>query len=85
MGFMSNIGEAVDRMRRMMGKTGVDLSQLPGEDIAATMRKAGNACCCCNATKECDSFLETAPDQVKAPEFCPNSQRFAPFVVDKAE
>jgi hypothetical protein len=85
MGFMSNIGEAVDRMRRMMGKTGVDLSQLPGEDIAATMRKAGTACCCCKATAECDSFLETTPEHVNAPDFCPNSQRFAPFVSGKAE
>jgi hypothetical protein len=83
MGFMTTIGDAVDRMRRMMNKTGVDLSQMPGEDIAATIRKAGMECCCCKATKECESFLETAQDQVKGPDFCPNSQRFAPFVTDK--
>ncbi len=80
MGFLSGVGDALERMRRMMVKTDVDLSQLPGEEIAQTMREAGKACCGCGATGECDKFLDETPDHVKAPEFCPNATRFAPFV-----
>ncbi len=66
MGFLSGVGDALERMRRMMVKTDVDLSQLPGEEIAQTMREAGKACCGCGATGECDKFLDETPDHVKA-------------------
>jgi hypothetical protein len=82
MGLMTNISEAMERMRRMMATTGVDLSQLPGNEIAATMKSAGTTCCGCNAVGACEQFLEQAEPGADAPAFCPNTPRFAPFVQD---
>lgn len=77
MGLMKQVNEATDRMRRMMDKTGVDLADLSGEELARLMRLAGEKCRACEETELCAYWLDYSPEDRDVPGFCPNADRYA--------
>jgi hypothetical protein len=76
MGLLKEANAAADRLRRMMDKTGVDLSHLSGRELADLMNRAGEECRACQEVELCAYWLDYSPEDHDVPGFCPNADRY---------